>query len=400
MENKLIVGGDLSQRKKLILRSVIESHITTGEPIGSKYLMTKSDIPYSSATIRNEMAELEDMGYLEQPHTSAGRVPTSLGYRFYVDALMESYKLTATEIVSLNNIIKNKMGELDSILKSASKLIASMTNYTTVAVKAPHTDALTVSQFSYMLLEPTAFLLVMRMSDGNVETRHIRTEIPVDEEMLSKLSDVLGDNFCGVTSNAITLPMIMKAETEMGSAGTIIALAIKALYDTIGKPDEADINFEGINRLLEYPEFSDVEQMKKVEGVQVYYRGIDPTPIRDFVMTGFNTATRIGNAIVLPGDIVFGAGGGVLFIPAHLVAEVVDGASKTQVKDLFGFEMIAQNKFTTAQIDKNTWTKDMLDLLMDFIEKDERAKEYRGLDWSVEYDLAIHGDPNDTQTAL
>lgn len=263
MENKLIVGGDLSQRKKLILRSVIESHITTGEPIGSKYLMTKSDIPYSSATIRNEMAELEDMGYLEQPHTSAGRVPTSLGYRFYVDALMESYKLTATEIVSLNNIIKNKMGELDSILKSASKLIASMTNYTTVAVKAPHTDALTVSQFSYMLLEPTAFLLVMRMSDGNVETRHIRTEIPVDEEMLSKLSDVLGDNFCGVTSNAITLPMIMKAETEMGSAGTIIALAIKALYDTIGKPDEADINFEGINRLLEYPEFSDVEQMKR-----------------------------------------------------------------------------------------------------------------------------------------
>ena len=98
--------------------------------------------------------------------------------------------------------------------------------------------------------------------------------------------------------------------------------------------------------------------------------------------------------------IVFGAGGGVLFIPSHLVAEVVDGAAKTHVKDDFGFEMIAQNKFTTAQIDKNTWTKDMLDLLMDFIEKDERAKDYRGLDWSVEYDLAIHGDPNDTQTAL
>ena len=110
MDNKLTVGGDLSQRKKLILRSVIESHISTGEPIGSKYLMTNSEIPYSSATIRNEMAELENMGYLEQPHTSAGRIPTSLGYRFYVDTLMESYKLTATEIVSLNNIIKNKMG--------------------------------------------------------------------------------------------------------------------------------------------------------------------------------------------------------------------------------------------------------------------------------------------------
>lgn len=144
----------------------------------------------------------------------------------------------------------------------------------------------------------------------------------------------------------------------------------------------------------------DVEQMEKVEGVQVYFRGVDPTPIRDFVMTGFNAATKIGGAIVLPGDVVFGAGGGVLFIPSHLVAEVVDGASKTQVKDLFGFEMITQNKFTTAQIDRNTWTVEMLDMLTDFIKNDERAAEYRALDWSVEYDLARNGDPNDTQTAL
>lgn len=144
----------------------------------------------------------------------------------------------------------------------------------------------------------------------------------------------------------------------------------------------------------------DVEQMKQVEGVQVYYRGIDPTPIRDFLMTGFNTTTRLGNAIVLPGDIVFGAGGGVLFIPAHLVPEVVDGAAKTHVKDIFGFEMITQNVFTTAQIDKNTWTEDMLDLLVKFIKEDPRGEEYRDLDWSKEYDLARNGDPNDTQTAL
>ena len=144
----------------------------------------------------------------------------------------------------------------------------------------------------------------------------------------------------------------------------------------------------------------DVEQMKQVEGVQVYYRGIDPTPIRDFLMTGFNTPTRLGNAIVLPGDIVFGAGGGVLFIPAHLVPEVVDGAEKTHVKDIFGFEMITQNVFTTAQIDKNTWTEDMLDLLVKFIKEDPRGEEYRDLDWSKEYDLARNGDPNDTQTAL
>ncbi len=148
----------------------------------------------------------------------------------------------------------------------------------------------------------------------------------------------------------------------------------------------------------------DVEQMHRVPDVQVYYRGIDPTPIRDFAMTGYNTPVRIGDgreaAICLPGDVVYGCSGGVLFIPPHLVEEVVDGGAKTQVKDMFGFEMITQNKFTTAQIDKNTWTEEMLDLLMEFIRTDPRAEAFRELDWSKEYALARDGDPNDTQSAL
>lgn len=144
----------------------------------------------------------------------------------------------------------------------------------------------------------------------------------------------------------------------------------------------------------------DVEQMKAVEGIQVYHRGIDPTPIREFVMTGFNSITSFGGAVCLPGDVVFGAGGGVLFIPSHLVAEVVDGAAKTHVKDDFGFEMIAQGRFTTAQIDRYTWTEEMLDMLIAWIRTDPRGEKYRDLDWSREYDLARNGDPNDTQTAL
>ena len=263
MKNGLVVGGELSQRKKLILRSVIESHIATGEPIGSKALVSQADIPYSSATIRNEMAELENMGYLIQPHTSAGRVPTSLGYRFYVDALMENYKLTATEIISLNNIIKNKMGELDSILRSASKLIASMTNYTTVAVQSPYASP-TIEQYSYMLLDEKAFLLVMRMSDESVSTKHIRTDISLDDNILQRLTRILNASFVGITTDGITLPMMMQAETEMGAAGALINPVVKAIYDTIGKNEEADINFEGLNKLLEYPEFSNVEQMRRV----------------------------------------------------------------------------------------------------------------------------------------
>ena len=148
----------------------------------------------------------------------------------------------------------------------------------------------------------------------------------------------------------------------------------------------------------------DIEQMHKVPDVQVYYRGIDPTPIRDFVMTGMNCPVRLGDGreacICLPGDVVYGCSGGVLFIPPQLVVEVVDSGAKTQVKDMFGFEMISQNRFTTAQIDRNTWTVEMLDLLMEFIATDERAAEYRGIDWSKEYDLARNGDPTDTQSAL
>lgn len=148
----------------------------------------------------------------------------------------------------------------------------------------------------------------------------------------------------------------------------------------------------------------DVEQMRRVPGVQVYYRGIDPTPIRDFALTGMNCPVRLGDgehaALCLPGDVVYGCSGGVLFIPPQLVVDVVDGGAKTQVKDMFGFEMISQNKFTTAQIDKNTWSEEMLDLLMEFIKTDERAAAYRNIDWSKEYDLARNGDPTDTQSAL
>ena len=148
----------------------------------------------------------------------------------------------------------------------------------------------------------------------------------------------------------------------------------------------------------------DLEQMQKVPDVQVYYRGIDPTPIRNFALLSMNGPARLGTgehaALCLPGDIVYGCSGGVLFIPPQLAVDVVEGGAKTQVKDIFGFEMITLNKFTPAQIDKNTWTVEMLDLLMNFIKTDPRGEPYRHLDWSREYDAARNGDPNDTQSAL
>ncbi len=148
----------------------------------------------------------------------------------------------------------------------------------------------------------------------------------------------------------------------------------------------------------------DVEQMQTVPDVQVYYRGINPTPIRDFVMLGMNRPVRLGTdrdaALCLPGDVVYGCSGGVLFIPPHLVADVVEGGIKTQAKDMFGFDMLSCGRFTTAQIDQNVWSREMLDLLVDYIEKNEAAAPYRGLDWSREYEQADHMTEKDNQSAL
>ena len=147
----------------------------------------------------------------------------------------------------------------------------------------------------------------------------------------------------------------------------------------------------------------DIEQMQKID-TQVYYRGVDPTALRDFSMISFNGPVVMGQgehaAMCLPGDIVYGCSGGVLFIPPQLVIEVVENGAKTQIKDVFGFEMITADRWTSAQVDMYTWTVEMLDELQAFIQTDPRGADYRDLDWSHEYDMAIHGEPSNNQSAL
>lgn len=123
----------------------------------------------------------------------------------------------------------------------------------------------------------------------------------------------------------------------------------------------------------------DLEQIEGIEGLQVYYRGVDPTPIKDFVMTSFNSMTKIGGAVCLPGDVVFGYGGGVIFIPSHMVKEVIEFAKKMHVKDIFGFEMIKLGVYTTADIDIDVWPTEMMNRLVAFIKEDERGEQYETL---------------------
>lgn len=132
----------------------------------------------------------------------------------------------------------------------------------------------------------------------------------------------------------------------------------------------------------------DLEQIEKIDGLQLYYRGVDPSPIRNFVMNGFNTPVKIGCAVCLPGDVVYGYGGGVIFIPCHQVKMVIAEAKKLHAKDLFGFDMIKKGVYTTADIDVDVWSVDMMDRMVDFIQSDPRAEEFRCLEWSKEYEKA------------
>ena len=207
---------ELSERKKLILKAIIDAHIENGEPVGSKYITTNKQIAYSSATIRNEMAELESLGYLEQPHTSAGRVPSELGYRFYVDTMLRDYAMTATEISELNNMLKIRLTELDKILERATKLASALTNYTGIAIK-PKRKMTVIVKYEIARIDERSFVLVMLTSTQAVKTKYVNLGFDIPDEILAKLQRSLNEHLLCVTADVITLPTIMALEEELGT---------------------------------------------------------------------------------------------------------------------------------------------------------------------------------------
>ncbi len=251
----------LSERKKLILKAVVEAHIALGEPVGSKYLTQNQQIPYSSATIRNEMAELEELGYLEQPHASSGRVPSELGYRFYVDSLAEDYSLTNNEISELQSKLTEKQAELDAILDTAVKLASSMTNYTALVVK-PKPIKITATRIELMQMGPRNLVLIMALDTGNVKTKHIRSAFDISEDAIRKMSALLNEYLVGKCADEITLPMLMSMESRVGEYHYLVAPIIKAACETLAVTGGGDLKVDGINRLLSYPEYYDIERLR------------------------------------------------------------------------------------------------------------------------------------------
>ncbi len=261
----MMFGDELSARKRLILKAIVEAHIEDGDPVGSKYLMENTGISCSSATIRNEMAELESLGYLEQPHTSAGRVPSELGYRFYVDSLAQDYAMTTREIEEINKLLKMKMTEIDQILLMASKVASSITNYTGIAVK-PRRSHVTIERFEGFAVDSRSFVLVMMLSNGSVKTRNVRVDTGISTETVGHLTTMLNQYVAGLTADGITLPTIMELEREMGGDSELIGPIIKSIYEVMNEIDNGELRLSGLDRLLQYPEYSDPDRLRDMIG--------------------------------------------------------------------------------------------------------------------------------------
>lgn len=255
----------LTPRKRQILRAVVDAHINNGEPVGSKYLAQDVHIACSPATIRNEMAELEDMGYLVQPHTSAGRVPSELGYRYYVDALVKQYNETKTEVDEINERLRYKLTKMDEILEEASRLAASFTDYTGIAFRAG-AGKVRVTKFDSVFLAPRDFLLVMMFGEI-VKTKTIHLAFSITPEDLRRFTEALNLYLVNLTSDGIAMPVIVRLETLMGASGAMVHPTVKAIYETMAEIDSADIKVDGVNKLLQYPEYSDVKKLRSLLGV-------------------------------------------------------------------------------------------------------------------------------------
>lgn len=245
----------ISERKKKILAAVVDEYIRTAEPVGSKSIAEHAGLGCSSATIRNELAELVNMGYLEQPHTSAGRVPTPMGYRIYVNELMDKQRLSLEETEELNVRLNQKLQELDDTIHDVSSLASQLTDYPALAITT-HTSA-TIKRFDLIYVDANTFIIVALLSDNSVKNKLVHLPISVDQTMVRRLNALFNSGFTGIPEEQIT-PLLINsteraADDTMGLTSVIAAFAI----ETLTQAALPSSSVTGENRLLNQPEFRD-----------------------------------------------------------------------------------------------------------------------------------------------
>ena len=204
---------EMTDRKKKVLRSIVDLYIRTAEPVGSKAIAQMPDMNYSSATIRNEMADLTTMGYLEQPHTSAGRIPSAAGYRLYVDELMADYRLSMDETKSINTAIEEKMQRVDKLVEKMARLVSQATDLPAISAASRQGSA-TVERFELLPGGKGSFILVLMLGDDRVVNKLIKLPLQIPESDLKLLSAVLNAAMTGLGYEGYT-PELMERVSSM-----------------------------------------------------------------------------------------------------------------------------------------------------------------------------------------
>jgi len=263
MKTKKVEGSsmDLDERKVTILKAIIKTYLETGEPVGSRTISKYSDLKLSSATIRNEMSDLEDLGYIVQPHTSAGRIPSDKGYRFYVDQIMQEKEQEVTEVKEL---MIQRMDRVELVLKKLAHLLAANTNYATM-ISGPlyHHNKLKFIQLSQM--EAYKLLVVVVVEGNLIKNKVVQLEVEISQEDILNLNILLNSALTGLTITEINLGVISKLKEQAGVHGQVIDLVLNEVAAAI-KADDEDLQIytSGTTNIFKYPELSDGEKASQL----------------------------------------------------------------------------------------------------------------------------------------
>ena len=254
---------EMTDRKKKVLRSIVDLYIRTAEPVGSKAIAQLPDMSYSSATIRNEMADLTTMGYLEQPHTSAGRIPSAAGYRLYVDELMADYRLSMDETRSINSAIEEKMQRVDKLVERVAKLVSQATDLPAISMASRH-GQFSVKRFDLIMAGSGSFILVVMLSTDEVVNKLIKLPLNVSENDLKVLSALLNATMVDLSVEEFTPGLMERVMRSAGDAASLVPVIVEFTTSTLRRQLDTNVAVAGHVRLLEQPEFRDVEKAQRM----------------------------------------------------------------------------------------------------------------------------------------
>ena len=254
---------ELTERKKKVLRCIVDLYIRTAEPVGSKAIAELPDMNYSSATIRNEMADLLAMGYLEQPHTSAGRIPSAAGYRLYVDELMADYRLSMDETKLLSASFDEKMQQVDKLMEKVAKLVSQATDLPAISMAARNSGA-TVKRFELIMAGQGSIILVVMLSTDEVLNRLIKLPLQVEEMDLKLLAAVLNASMTDIPQEDFTPELMERVIRSAGNAAMLVPVVVDFATDALRGKGGTNMAVAGQMRLLGQPEYRDVDKAQRV----------------------------------------------------------------------------------------------------------------------------------------